>query len=155
MTEEIRNLVTELGDDTSQCYVCGHANDSGLKVRFVKDGEFGSRAHYTARLEHDGWPGVLHGGITFTLMDEALGWALFFQGLRGVTARVETKFKLPIRTGSPVVIRAWTTNRRRELVSARAEVRSDDNRSDLLAELSATMYMLAEDAPKADKCQQS
>lgn len=150
MTEEIRSLVTELGDDTSQCFVCGHANKRGLQIPFVKDGERGSRAHYTARQEHDGWPGVLHGGVTFALMDEALGWALFYQGLRGVTARVETKFKLPIRTGACVVVRAWTTDRRRELISARAEVRSDDERSELLAELSATMYLLAENAPKCE-----
>src|SRR6266436_446517 len=53
------------------CYVCGPDNARGLQVAFLADGAHGSRALYTARPEHEGWPGLLHGGVTFSLMDEA------------------------------------------------------------------------------------
>jgi acyl-coenzyme A thioesterase PaaI-like protein len=72
------------------CYVCGPENPGGLRVSFAADGPHGSRALYTARPEHEGWPGLLHGGVTFALMDEALGWAVYFQGLFGVTAKRST-----------------------------------------------------------------
>jgi acyl-coenzyme A thioesterase PaaI-like protein len=94
------------------CYVCGPDNARGLQVAFLADGAHGSRALYTARPEHEGWPGLLHGGVTFSLMDEALGWAVHFQGLYGVTARIDTRFRRPIPIGMRVVIKAWTIDQR-------------------------------------------
>ncbi len=146
MNTGIKELV-QRGDDTSNCYVCGQANPHGLQVKFEREGEHGSRALYTARVEHDGWPGLLHGGITFALMDEAVSWAAFFQGLRAVTARLETNFKRPIPTGTPLLVRGWTVSRKRRLITARAELRVVDT-SDLMADLEATMFLLAE--PETD-----
>lgn len=150
MNDQLKNLVVKLGDDTSHCYACGQENSQGLRVTFVPDGETGSRAPYTARVEHEGWPGILHGGVTFTLMDESLGWALYFQGMRGVTAKAQTSFRLPIRTGTPLIIRGWTTGRRRQLVTARAEVRTAGPESELMAEMDATMFLVAENAPQQE-----
>jgi len=112
-----------------------------MQVQFVTDGPHGCRAVYTARAEHCGWPGLLHGGVTFSLMDEALAYALYFQGLYGVTARVETRFRQPIPVGTKLVIRAWTIEQRRQLVDARAEIRVGAEDGTLLAEATATMYL--------------
>ncbi len=75
-------------------------------------------------------------------MDEALGWALYFHGLSGVTARVETRFRQSIPIGTSTVVRAWTIERRRRVVTARAEIRADTEDRPLLAEAGATMYLL-------------
>jgi acyl-coenzyme A thioesterase PaaI-like protein len=141
--------VTRLKAKTSKCYVCGPDNPNGLHVPFVRDGERGSRTTYTARAEHGGWPGILHGGVTFALMDEALGWAVHFQGLNGVTARADTRFREPIPIGAKVVIRAWTMEPRRRIVPARAEIRLDSADQKLLAEIDATMYLLDMETSKA------
>ena len=93
------------------------------------------------RTEHCGWPGILHGGIAFALMDEALAWACYFQGLYGVTARVETRFRQPLSVGAKLVIRAWTTDRRKRLVSARAEIPLDTDDGRAVAEADATIYL--------------
>ena len=122
--------------------MCGPDNLAGLQVPFFPEGDNGSRAVYTARAEHGGWPGIVHGGVTFSLMDEALGWALYFHGLSGVTARVETRFRQPIPIGTSLVIRAWTLERRRRVVTARAEIRSVSGEQPLPAEADATMYLL-------------
>jgi acyl-coenzyme A thioesterase PaaI-like protein len=150
MKNDLRDLVLDQGNNPDQCWVCGQANKDGLRIPFHRDGEHGAKADYTSRVEHDGWPGVLHGGITFALMDEALAWALFFQGIRGVTARAETSFKRPIRTGTPLAIRGWTTTRRRRLITAQAEIRSGAPGLELMAEMEATMFVLAENAPPAE-----
>jgi acyl-coenzyme A thioesterase PaaI-like protein len=133
---------TQVKAKTSRCYVCGPDNPGGLRVPFFPDGPQGSRALYTARAEHGGWPGILHGGVTFALMDEALGWAVHFQGLQGVTAKAETRFRQPVPVGAKLVIRGWTIERRRKVMTARAEIRTDDQESKLLAETDATMYLL-------------
>ena len=127
--------------ETKSCFVCGPENAVGLHVPFERDGPQGSRAAYTAREEHCGWPGLLHGGVALALLDEALAWALYFQGLFGVTARLETRFREPIRVGEKLIIRAWTIERRKRIVSARAEIRGADEGNSLLAEAGATMYL--------------
>jgi acyl-coenzyme A thioesterase PaaI-like protein len=85
---------------------------------------------------------MLHGGVIFALMDEALGWAVHFQGLHGVTARADTRFRQPIPVGAKLLIRAWTLERRRRLLPARAETRLDNQDQTLVAEIDATMYLL-------------
>ncbi|KFY14613.1 hypothetical protein V492_02520 [Pseudogymnoascus sp. VKM F-4246] len=56
-----------------------------------------------------GWPGVVHGGLLATLLDECLART----GLReldggvGVTARLELGYKKPVRTAGWWVIRSW------------------------------------------------
>ena len=132
----------ELNDKDGRCYVCGPENAMGLHVPFVPYGEAGSRATYVARPEHTGWKGILHGGLAFTLMDEGLGWALFYQGLRGVTAKTDVRFRAPIHVGTPLVITAFVVERAKRLVRARAEVRRDDETQEVLAELTATMYLI-------------
>jgi acyl-coenzyme A thioesterase PaaI-like protein len=135
---------------TKQCYVCGPENPGGLHVPFFADGDHGSRAVYIARAEHGGWPGILHGGVTFALMDEALGWAVHFQGLHGVTARADTRFRRPVPIGAKLIIRGWTLEQRGRRVPAHAEVRVDDQEQTLLAETDATMYLLDKE-PDAKK----
>lgn len=138
-----------LSRNTQNCYVCGPQNSSGLRVAFTHEGEKGARGEYVALREHCGWPGILHGGISFALMDEGLAYALYFQGLYGVTAKAESRFREPIREGTHVVIRAWVIEQKRRLVTARAELRHDTDDGQLLAETEATMFLQeAETGPK-------
>ncbi len=123
------------------CYVCGSDNPNGLHVDFRQDGPDGCRADYTARAEHCGWPGIVHGGLLFTLMDEALAWALVYAGLRGVTARGDVRFCAPAAVGREMIVTAQLGQRRRALVRARAEIRSADADRELIAELEASMYL--------------
>jgi uncharacterized protein (TIGR00369 family) len=55
-----------------------------------------------------GWPGVTHGGVTATLMDETLGLCAVRQlpGRTGVTANLELNYLKPVITNAFYVIRA-------------------------------------------------
>jgi acyl-coenzyme A thioesterase PaaI-like protein len=55
-----------------------------------------------------GWPGVTHGGLTATIMDEALGRVAITQlpEHTGVTANLELNYMKPIVTNSFYVIRS-------------------------------------------------
>jgi acyl-coenzyme A thioesterase PaaI-like protein len=127
--------------DFPNCYVCGADNPEGLHVEFRADGPERCRALYLARREHEGWPGILHGGLLFTLMDEALAWALAYAGLRGVTAKGDVRFCAPARIGAQLVITAELRERRGKLVRARAEVRDAQAPDVLIAELDGAMYL--------------
>lgn len=131
-----------LEDKNAQCYVCGSDNSNGLQVPFVPDGENGSYATYIARAEHVGWPGVLHGGVMYALMDEAIGWSLYYSGLRGVTAKTETRFRQPVKVGTPLTITGRIERVARRMVYVSAEVKRSDASAEVVAELSGTMFLL-------------
>jgi uncharacterized protein (TIGR00369 family) len=123
------------------CFVCGSENASGLHVRFDRDSDDGCRAEYTARVEHVGWPGLMHGGLLFTLMDEAAAWALRYAGLHGVTGRAEARFRRPVTVGSRLAITARIVDRARRAVRVRAEIRRVDTPDAIVANMDAMMVM--------------
>lgn len=123
------------------CYVCGSDNPQGLHIAFTPDGPDACRADYTARVEHEGWTGIIHGGVLFTLMDEAAAWALAYAGLRGVTVRGDVHFCAPAKVGTPLVVTARVVERKRRLVRTRAEIHASGTPDVLVAELEAAMYL--------------
>jgi acyl-coenzyme A thioesterase PaaI-like protein len=55
-------------DEGAVCFGCGRLNEHGLHVRTYWDGSEGV-AQFTPQPYHHGWPGVLYGGITASLID--------------------------------------------------------------------------------------
>jgi acyl-coenzyme A thioesterase PaaI-like protein len=121
------------------CFVCGSSNPSGLHVAFEREGEAGSRALYTPHPDHVGWPGVVHGGLLFTLMDEAVAWAVTYSGVRAVTGKAEVRFRTPGRVGVPLAVTARIIKASRGLVRGRAEIRVAADPDIVVAEMEATM----------------
>lgn len=127
--------------DFPGCFVCGDDNASGLHVKFARDGEEGSRAEYLVDDEHVGWPGLMHGGLLFTLMDEAVAWAVIFAGLHGVTGKAEVRFRRPATVGARLAITGRIVERARRTVKARAEITRVDEPGHLIADMEATMVL--------------
>ena len=88
------------------CFACGRQNPLGLHMRFERDGD-GVLARYTPRPEDCGFPGVFHGGVLVTLLDEAMAWAMY-AGARtlGVTATMETRYRRAARLDEQLTVRA-------------------------------------------------
>lgn len=96
----------------TKCYVFGPDNPCGLRIAYRRDGDQGIIAYYQARAEHGGWTGILHGGVTFSVMYEAPGWALYYQRLPAVTARVKARFHKPTAVGADLNVRGWFVEER-------------------------------------------
>ena len=91
--------LSELGVDFQHwCFACGQLNHGGLGLEFEVSRDR-AEARYTALQRHQGYDGLLHGGIVTALLDEAMGWAIFHQGIWGVTAKISVTFR-PMRDGS-------------------------------------------------------
>lgn len=58
-----------------------------------------------------GHPGIVHGGMLATILDEGLARACFpaFPSNTGVTASLKIDYKAPCPAGSFIVLKAWTT----------------------------------------------
>ena len=105
------------------CFACGKANPIGLKLDIQPHPEGGAVARFTAPRVFQGYEGVLHGGITATLVDEVMVWASFFQGMPVVTGTLTVKYRKPVPVGEPLEIRGWVVEATERRVRARAEIR--------------------------------
>ena len=85
-------------DESRSCFGCGKDNQCGLRLDTRFDGER-LFASYIAREEHEGYTGILHGGITASLLDEMMGGLLQKKGMYCVTAELAVTYILPVQTG--------------------------------------------------------
>jgi uncharacterized protein (TIGR00369 family) len=112
--------------NSQKCFVCGMENPIGLKQFFYEDSQGRVTATFTPRDEHQGYPGVLHGGIAAALLDEVLGRMAISRGMWLMTARMEIRYKRTIPLGQPLTIVGEVVRETRRLMEARGELRLAD-----------------------------
>ncbi len=101
--------------DSNACFVCGRENPSGLKLEFFQvDGRV--ETTFTPRAEHQGWPGFVHGGILFAVLDETIGRVGFTIDAYVMSGRVEIRYRQPAPVGQPLrVVASLVRDRGRAL----------------------------------------
>lgn len=114
--------------NSRMCFVCGMQNPIGLKIIFETDGER-VWAQFTPERKHEGYPGILHGGLTFALLDEVIGRAAM--ELDGtpwmMTAKAELRFRKPVPVGQELTVIGELTRVRSRVVEGRGELRLSDD----------------------------
>jgi uncharacterized protein (TIGR00369 family) len=113
--------------NSRMCFVCGMQNPIGLKAFFYQDEEGRVVAHFTGKEEHQGYPGVMHGGIVTALLDEVIARVAIAQDLLwGVTAKLEVRFRRPVPLGQPLTLVGEMTRLRSRTLEAHGEIRLED-----------------------------
>ncbi len=109
--------------DNQRCYVCGKENPAGLAVAFAIDKEARSiTADFTPAALHQGYEGIVHGGILSALLDEAMVKLAFSLGIPAVTAEMTVKFKSPCAPGEELRVSGRLLNETRRLIEAEAKI---------------------------------
>ena len=109
--------------DNQRCYVCGRDNPSGLQVAFEIDQSSRTiTGRFTPRSEHEGWEGIVHGGIIAALLDEAMVKLAAHLGIRSVSAELTVKFKAPAAPGEELLVRGRIVREASRLIEAEAVV---------------------------------
>jgi len=91
------------------CFGCGELHPTGLHlVAHVGQG-LDITAQFTVTENHQGAPGLAHGGLLSLAFDEALGKLMWLLRAPAVTARLETDFLRPVPMGSVLYISASIT----------------------------------------------
>lgn len=84
----------------SLCFGCSQQNPHGLQVIFEPGPDGTGVAHFNPRPEHEGPPGYVHGGLSATAMDEALGWTAHESpDDKWVTGTLEIRYRQPVPLG--------------------------------------------------------
>lgn len=92
-----------------QCFGCGTAHEAGLKLQRTAFDSHSVRGHFLVSDLHQGAPGLAHGGLLATAMDEILGTAAWSLGKMAVTGRLETDYRMPVPVGTTLYLSAWCT----------------------------------------------
>lgn len=135
--------------DDHHCFGCGRLNPHGLHLVFNLDptGD-GVAAPFTPRAEHEGFFGVVHGGIITAVLDEAMGWAVFVRDIWAVTGKIAVTFRKPVSIGVPTVAIGRVATDRGRLLEVVAELRRTED-DVLLAEATATFVRVSENQAQA------
>ena len=113
------------------CFGCGSENPGGLHMHFRME-EGRAVADFVVPEFLQGYPGQAHGGGVATMLDEAMGWAVYGQGIWAMTARFTMRFRAHVPLGETLSIAGWVTRDRGRFVELRSELRTRDGT--LLAE---------------------
>ncbi len=105
------------------CFVCGSRNALGLNLRFFTDGQV-VEARFTPRVEHNGFVGILHGGITATVLDEVMVWACAVRAKRFCfSAEMTVRYLGPIEIGAHILARGeMLENKRHRIFVTKGEL---------------------------------
>jgi len=125
------------------CFLCGISNPIGLGIRFYEEGTDRVIARYRPREEHQGYPGVLHGGIASALLDETIGRTLVPHDLWAMTVELAVRFHKPIPVGEAVTVVGELVRLRSRTMEGRGEIRLSDG--SLAASAEAKYILLNEE----------
>ena len=101
----------------NHCFVCGPHNPSGLKLKFYTDGRT-TKTKFFPKKQHEGYKGILHGGIMASILDEVMIKAILAQGILTVTAWMEVRFKVPAAIDAELIFEAEITHSKGKVVLA-------------------------------------
>lgn len=100
---------TLLGAHYDQCFGCGEAQPHGLHLATRAGQGVSVTAEFTVRPAHQGAPGLAHGGVLVSALDETLGALQWLLRTIAVTGRLQTEFVRPVPIGTTLHLQAHCT----------------------------------------------
>jgi acyl-coenzyme A thioesterase PaaI-like protein len=97
---------TEIASHYALCFGCGADHPAGLRMRVRAAEGVSTVAELQVGTDHQGAPGLAHGGLLAAAFDEALGSVNRLLGVPAVTGRLDTEFRRPVPVGSTLHLRA-------------------------------------------------
>lgn len=135
----------ELNDTTDyqQCFACGQRNPFGLQLVFRLENDT-IVADFQPREEHQGFPGVIHGGIVAAVLDETLGRTSILSENPEwtMTGRLEVRYRRYVPYGPLLRVRASLGKQRRRMVQATGMLTVAEDEQTILADAQGTFLSL-------------
>ncbi len=113
-------MADPLKEENSMCFACSKINPIGLKLVFEHDGDV-CRTHFVAGPEHQGWDGVMHGGLVATMLDEIMAQWLWKRGIKIMTAEMTARYSKAVPIGEKITVEGQMVSQRGRLVEMAAQ----------------------------------
>jgi acyl-coenzyme A thioesterase PaaI-like protein len=110
--------------NSRHCFVCGLENPVGLRLAFYSSGPGEAICDYVAPDHYQGYPGVVHGGIVASMLDEIVGRAAMADETERfmMTARLEIRYRQPVPVGTPLRLVGRLVSRRGRAAHATGQI---------------------------------
>jgi len=133
--------------NSRMCFICGVENPVGLKLRIYESEPGVIETTYTAPDHFQSYPGILHGGIVATILDEISGRSLMGDPSKPrfmFTGKLEVKYRKNVPTGKPLRIIGKAGKSKGRMAEAWAGIY--DSEGTLLAEANSLLIDLPQDS---------
>jgi uncharacterized protein (TIGR00369 family) len=92
--------------NSDDCFICGRNNPVGLYMSFYDNGDNEVCSEYTVADSYNSYPGIVHGGIVASMLDEVVGRVAMIGDHHHfmMTAKLEVKYRQPVPTETPLKI---------------------------------------------------
>lgn len=125
---------------SEMCFGCGKDNEGGLHGKFYNLSDGSIAAVFQPGDMFQSYPQRLHGGVTASLLDEALGRAILplEPDTWAVTAELTVRYKKPVPLHAQLIVTAKVTENNRRLFRCSGELILTDGE---VAATAAGVYM--------------
>lgn len=123
-------------EDNQNCFVCGQQNALGFRLKFDHPEKGRLRSTAVFRPEHQGYRGIVHGGLVATLLDEMMVNLAWIEKTPAVTGELNVRLLKPVTIGEPVSLEGRLERDGGRVLYMTAQARNA--RGELLAEARAS-----------------
>ena len=116
--------------NSRNCFACGIENEFGLGLKFYELEGDELYAEFIVPDRFEGFPGIVHGGIVASMLDEMLSRAGLIgdHDRLGMTAKLDIRYRAPVPTGELLTLFARVVNRKGRILFSQAELRLPDGK---------------------------
>ena len=111
---------------TNACFGCGGNNSGGMQLTFEQDNvNHKIVGRFVLGERYQGGGGFAHGGIIALLLDEVMGKACRFRGIRAVTAELAVEYLNPVAVDKEIVVEGRETEMKGRNLFLTGEIRNN------------------------------
>lgn len=121
---KLEEKMRQLGSHYPYCFGCGEKHPTGLHLKMRGEG---MRVEGTFKVteHHQGAPGLAHGGILASALDEGMGFLMYLLEEPAVTARLEVDYRKPVPVGSELHLEGEVVRREGRKIWTRMRAMKD------------------------------
>lgn len=112
----------------TMCFACGKDNPISLGLDFKLISNNKVKAEFTPGALHQGYNEIMHGGLTATLLDEAMVKVINFKGIKAFTAEMNLRYRHPVPIGEKLIICGQLIQQKSRLYVTEAQLKDSQGK---------------------------
>ncbi len=115
--------------NSESCFVCGRNNPVGMYMRFHDNGQDEVHSHYTVADRYQSYPGIVHGGILASMLDEVVARVSMIGDPHHfmMSVKLQVLYRHPVPVETPIRVVGKIVKLRGRLGRAEGKIYLPDN----------------------------